>query len=344
MTLQLVTGCAGFIGYHLCEALLAEGCTVLGVDNLNDYYDSQLKRDRLSRLERHDRFSFQLLDLADPDTAAQLFSDSCFDTVYHFAAQAGIRYSLENPHAYIESNITAFVNLLEGCGSNRPRHLVYASSSSVYGANDKIPFDVRDPVEQPVSLYAVTKRTNELLAFTYGHIYGLRTTGLRLFTVYGPWGRPDMAVYKFTRAMLSAEPIDVFNFGHMRRDFTYIDDAITGILQAARRLPAAGNGSEAHARCAIYNIGSNHPVELRDLISTLEKCLGVKAQLRFLDIQPGEVLETYADIQSSTRDFDFRPRTTMQQGLERFVEWYRDYHLDSSSDHRPIALTSTDLA
>jgi UDP-glucuronate 4-epimerase len=343
MTLHLVTGAAGFIGYHLSEALLVEGCSVVGVDNLNDYYDSQLKRDRLSRLERHGGFSFKLLDLADPDATATIFNDSCFDTVFHFAAQAGVRYSLENPLAYIESNITAFVNVLEGCRSNLTRNLVYASSSSVYGANDKIPFDVRDPVEQPVSLYGVTKRSNELLAFTYGHIYGLRTTGLRLFTVYGPWGRPDMAVYKFTRAMLAGEPIEVFNFGRMRRDFTYVDDAIAGILQAARRLPADGNCSQSLVPCALYNIGSNRPVELRELISTLEECLGVKAKLQFLDIQPGEVLETCADIQSSIRDFDFRPRTTLQQGLERFAEWYREYHLDGSSDGRPIALTSTDL-
>jgi UDP-glucuronate 4-epimerase len=341
MTVQLVTGCAGFIGYHLCEALLAEGCTVLGVDNLNDYYDSQLKRDRLSCLESQCRFSFQLLDLADQSAVAQLFSDSHFDTVYHFAAQAGVRYSLENPHAYIESNITAFVNVLEGCRSNPPRHLVYASSSSVYGANDKIPFSVSDPVERPVSLYGVTKRSNELLAFTYSHIYGLRSTGLRLFTVYGPWGRPDMAVYKFTRAMLSAEPIDVFNFGQMRRDFTYVADAVNGIIQSARRLPAAGGDNDARARCAIYNIGSNHPVELRELISTLEECLGVKAKLRLLDIQPGDLLETYADIELSEQDFGFQPRTTLRQGLERFVTWYRSYHGDGTCETRPTALAYT---
>ena len=328
MSSYLVTGAAGFIGYHLSEALLAKGHCVLGVDNLNEYYDAQLKRDRLSRLRNHPQFLFLRLDLSDRDAVAKLFGDARFDAVFHLAAQTGVRYSLNNPHAYVDSNLVAFVNILEGYRHNPAKHLIYASSSSVYGANQKLPFDVEDPVEQPVSLYAATKRANELMAFTYSYLYGLRITGLRFFTVYGPWGRPDMAVYKFTRAILAGEPIDLFNHGRMRRDFTYVDDVVAGILQAARR-PIESNGNNGHPTgCSLYNIGSSRPVELYELVSTLETCLGVEAKLRFLPMQAGDVVETFADIEASCRDFNFRPRVTLRQGLERFVEWYRDYHGD----------------
>jgi UDP-glucuronate 4-epimerase len=260
-----------------------------------------------------------------------LFENAQFDGVFHLAAQAGVRYSLQNPHAYVDNNLVAFINVLEGCRRSQLNHLIYASSSSVYGDNTKLPFAVDDPVDHPVSLYAATKRSNELFAYTYSHLYGLRITGLRFFTVYGPWGRPDMAVYKFTRAMLSGLPIDVFNHGRMRRDFTYIDDVVAGIVQAERQASKPQNGHQSSAACRLYNLGNNHPVELEELISTLEECLGVKAQLRYHDKQPGEVLETYADISASTRDLDFNPRTSLREGVERFVEWYREYHHEPSS-------------
>jgi len=326
MDSYLVTGAAGFIGYHLCEALHAKGSCVLGVDNLSDYYDVRLKRDRLDQLRNHPQFLFLELDLSDRDGVARLFGDARFDAVFHLAAQAGVRYSLVNPHAYVDSNLTAFVNVLEGCRRSPVAHLIYASSSSVYGLNQKLPFSVDDPVDQPASFYAATKRANELLAFSYSHLYGLRTTGLRFFTVYGPWGRPDMAIHSFTRAILGGEPIDLFNHGRMRRDFTYVDDAVSGILQAARR-SVASNGDASHAGYSrLYNIGSNHPVELYELVSTLETCLGTEAKLRFLPMQPGDVVDTFADIESSKRDLNFRPRTSLRQGLERFVEWYRGYY------------------
>jgi len=322
----LVTGSAGFIGFHLCEALLRRGHAVLGVDNLNDYYDPQLKRDRVSRLKQHVQFVFLRLDLSNRDAVAALFRNAHVDAVYHLAAQAGVRYSLENPHAYVDSNLVAFMNVLEGCRHNQTRHLIYASSSSVYGDNTKLPFAVTDAVDQPISLYAATKRSNELFAYAYSHLYNLPITGLRLFTVYGPWGRPDMAVYKFTRAILAGEPIDVFNHGDMRRDFTYVDDVIAGMLQAERRLPKPKKGAKGPPPCRLYNLGNNRPVELRSLITTLEECLGVKAQLRLHGMQPGDVLETYADVEASARDLNFRPRTTLRAGLERFVRWYLDYH------------------
>lgn len=336
----LVTGAAGFIGYHLCESLLAQGHYVLGVDNLNDYYDKQLKRDRLARLRRHAQFLFGRLDLSDRVAVAQLFSDARFDVVYHFAAQAGVRYSMENPYAYVDSNLVAFVNILENCRRNQPDHFVYASSSSVYGANKKIPFAIDDSVEQPVSLYAATKRSNELFAYAYSHLYGLRITGLRFFTVYGPWGRPDMAVYKFTRLMLAGEPIDVFNHGQMKRDFTYIDDVVAGVLQAPRRTSDT-NGAGNLADCRLYNIGSNRPVDLPELISTLEECLGVKAKLRYHAMQPGEVVSTHADIDLTKRDLNYRPRTTLRRGIEQFVEWYRDYHRVGTPNGQPNALVDS---
>jgi UDP-glucuronate 4-epimerase len=322
----LVTGAAGFVGFHLTARLLAEGHRVLGLDNLNDYYDVQLKRDRLSQLADSDRFEFQEIDLSDRDAVAKFFDRQAFESVFHMAAQAGVRYSLENPHAYVDSNLVAFVNVLEGCRRKSSCPLVYASSSSVYGDNSKIPFAVDDPVDHPVSLYAATKRANELFAYTYSHLYGLRTTGLRLFTVYGPWGRPDMAIYKFTRAMLAGEPIDVFNHGKMRRDFTYVDDVVEGIVQAQRRLVSQNDDASTTPPWQLYNLGNNQPVELRTLIATLEDCLEVKAKLNYCDMQPGDVLETYADIDASTRDLGFRPHTTLRQGLERFVAWYRQYH------------------
>jgi UDP-glucuronate 4-epimerase len=327
----LVTGAAGFVGFHLCERLLAEGRLVLGVDNLNDYYDVQLKRDRLSQLTRQAQFEFQQLDLSERLGVAALFERTTFESVFHMAAQAGVRYSLENPHAYVDSNLVAFVNVLEGCRRNSSCPLVYASSSSVYGDNSKIPFSVDDPVDHPVSLYAATKRANELFAHTYSHLYGLRTSGLRLFTVYGPWGRPDMAIYKFTRAMLAGEPIDVFNHGQMRRDFTYVDDVVDGIVEAERRLASPVDSANTSPAFQLYNLGNNQPVELRTLITTLEDCLGVKARLKYCEMQPGDVLETFADIDASTRDLGFRPHTSLRQGLERFVAWYRQYH------NRPIA-------
>jgi UDP-glucuronate 4-epimerase len=326
MRSYLVTGAAGFIGYHLCEALLARGDCVLGVDNLSEYYDVRLKHDRLDRLREHSKFLFLKLDLADREAVARLFRDAQFDAVFHLAAQAGVRYSLSNPHAYVDSNVSAFVNVLEGCRHHADRPLVYASSSSVYGLNQKLPFSVDDPVDQPISLYAATKRANELLAFTYAHLYGLNCTGLRFFTVYGPWGRPDMAIYKFTKSILAGEPIDLFNHGRMRRDFTYVGDAVTGILQAASHAGshAENNGKPQAPR--LYNIGSNRPVELYELVSTLETCLGKEAVMRFLPMQPGDVLDTYADIEASRRDFSYRPKTKLRDGLERFVAWYRSYY------------------
>jgi UDP-glucuronate 4-epimerase len=339
MDSYLVTGAAGFIGYHLCEALLAKGSCVLGVDNLSDYYDVKLKCDRLDELRKHPQFLFLKQDLSDRDGVARLFGDARFDAVFHLAAQAGVRYSLVNPHAYVDSNLTAFVNILEGCRRSPVPHLVYASSSSVYGLNQKLPFSVDDPTDQPASFYAATKRANELLAFSYGHLYGLRTTGLRFFTVYGPWGRPDMAIHTFTRAILGGEPIDLFNHGRMRRDFTYVDDAVSGILQAARRSVVA-NGDASHSGYSrLYNIGSNHPVELYELVSTLETCLGTEAKLRFLPMQPGDVVDTFADIESSKRDLNYRPRTTLRQGLERFAQWYRGYYGHAGKLSRAAAAT-----
>jgi UDP-glucuronate 4-epimerase len=277
---------------------------------------------------------FVRLDLSDREAVRDLFENAAFDGVFHLAAQSGVRYSLENPHAYVDSNRVAFINILEGCRRSQFGRLVYTSSSSVYGDNAKLPFAVGDPVDHPVSLYAATKRSNELFAYTYCHLYGMDITGLRLFTVYGPWGRPDMAVYKFTRAMLSGLPIDVFNYGRMRRDFTYIDDIITGIIQAGRQQIKQDNGDRHTVQCRLYNLGNNQPVELTELISTLEEFLGVKALLRFHEQQPGEVLTTYADITASNRDLNFKPRTSLRDGIERFVAWYRDYHREPCLNDR----------
>jgi len=327
----LVTGAAGFIGYHLAKKLLEQGEDVLGVDNLNDYYSVQLKRDRLVQLTSLPNFRFKELDLADRDAVGTLFQSHEFDTVLHMAAQAGVRYSIENPHAYVDSNLLAFVNVLEGCRSQRVAHLVYASSSSVYGANKKVPFSVDDPVDHPVSLYAATKKANELIAHSYSHLYELPTTGLRFFTVYGPWGRPDMALYKFADAITQGRPIDVYNHGDMRRDFTYIDDIVEGVLRVAKHLPETdtrveGQSLGSRAAYQLFNIGNHQPVELERLISVLESCLGQPAKKNYLPMQPGDVLETYADIDSLRAAVGFCPSTSIEEGVQQFTQWYLQYH------------------
>ncbi|MEX0716464.1 MAG: NAD-dependent epimerase [Planctomycetaceae bacterium] len=330
----LVTGAAGFIGFHLARRLLARGETVVGVDDLNDYYDVRLKQARLALLESEAGFDFRRLDLADRHETAELFERGRFEKVVHLAAQAGVRYSIENPHAYIDSNLVAFLNVLEGCRHNDVRHLVYASSSSVYGANTAMPSSIHQTVDHPVSLYAATKKANELMAHTYSHLYRLPTTGLRFFTVYGPWGRPDMALFKFARAILEDEPIDVYNHGNMRRDFTYIDDIVEGIVRVTDRIAApdaAWTGADpdpgtSNAPYRLYNIGNNQPVELLRMIEVLEECLGKKARRNLLPIQPGDVPETYADVDDLVLDVGFAPRTTIEEGIARFVEWYRAYH------------------
>jgi UDP-glucuronate 4-epimerase len=330
----LVTGAAGFIGFHTSKRLLSRGDTVVGLDNLNDYYNVKLKQDRLDQLLSQPGFSFQRVDLADRDAVARLFEREQFEAVIHLAAQAGVRYSLENPHAYVASNLVGFVNVLEGCRCGSVKHLVYASSSSVYGANQKMPFAVHDSVDHPVSLYAATKKSNELMAHVYSHLFRLPTTGLRFFTVYGPWGRPDMALWLFTDAILAGRPIDVFNQGKMRRDFTYIDDIVEGVVRVADRIPAPNpawsatvpDPASSSAPFRVYNIGNNQPVELMRLIAVLEEQLGRKAELNFLPIQPGDVPETYADIDDLARDVGFRPSTPIEAGVARFVRWYRAYH------------------
>jgi UDP-glucuronate 4-epimerase len=329
----LVTGTAGFIGMHVAARLLASGRQVVGVDNLSDYYDVRLKQDRLQLLSAYPNFRFFEFDLAETGKVNALFAAEKFDQVIHLAAQAGVRYSLQNPHAYIQSNVVAFTNLLEACRRAPVRHLVYASSSSVYGANKKMPFSVKDNVDHPVSLYAASKKANELMAHAYSHLFQLPTTGLRFFTVYGPWGRPDMAVFAFTKAILENRPIDVFNFGKMRRDFTYIDDIVEGVLQVAERPPSPGRedhmgkeGASTAAPYKLYNIGNNQPVELLRLIEVLEACLGKKAIKNMLPLQPGDVPATYADVDDLMNDTGFRPSTPIEKGIESFVRWYRSYY------------------
>ena len=330
----LVTGAAGFIGFHVAQRLLARGDTVVGIDNLNAYYDVRLKHDRLAHLQEHPRFQFRQLDLADRIGMTDLFSSQRPERVVHLAAQAGVRYSLTNPHAYVESNLVGFMNILEGCRHNQIHHLVYASSSSVYGANTKMPFSVHDNVDHPVSLYAASKKANELMAHTYSHLYDIPTTGLRFFTVYGPWGRPDMALFMFTKAILNGQPIDVFNQGKMRRDFTYIDDIVEGVIRVLDTIPQSNpvwsgmkpDPGTSKAPYRIYNIGNNQPVELLEFISVLENCLGRKAEKRLLPLQPGDVPETYADVDDLMRDVGFRPATPITVGIARFVEWYRSYY------------------
>lgn len=330
----LVTGAAGFIGSHLSERLLARGDEVLGYDNLNAYYDPTLKQARLDRLTPHANFRFVRAALEERPALERAFTDFAPHRVVNLAAQAGVRYSLENPHAYIESNIVGFTNILECCRHHNVEHLVYASSSSVYGANRKLPFSVEDPVDHPVSLYAATKKANELMAHTYSHLFGLPTTGLRFFTVYGPWGRPDMALFLFTRKILAGEPIDVFNHGHHRRDFTYVDDIVEGVIRTLDRVPAADPGydppSPTPARSAapyrVYNIGNHQPVELLRYIEVLEQCLGRTAERRLLPLQPGDVPDTYADVEALQRDTGYTPATPVTEGIARFVEWYRDFY------------------
>ncbi|RLB84378.1 MAG: capsular biosynthesis protein CpsI [Deltaproteobacteria bacterium] len=330
----LVTGAAGFIGYHLSLRLLKDGCTITGIDNLNPYYDVSLKTSRLERLTPFENFSFFKIDISDKMALEKIFKSSQFDVVVNLAAQAGVRYSLENPMAYVDANIVGFVNLLECCRYNDVRHLVFASSSSVYGANTKMPFSVHHNVDHPVSLYAASKKANELMAHTYSHLFGLACTGLRFFTVYGPWGRPDMALFLFTRAILEQKPIQVFNHGKMRRDFTYIDDIIEGVVRIMGRLPEQNpswNGDNpdpgtSYARYKIYNIGNNNPVELMEFIAVIEKVLGHEAKKEFLDLQSGDVIATYADIDDLTKDIGFKPSTSIDAGVRRFVEWFKEYY------------------
>lgn len=330
----LVTGAAGFIGFHLSRSLLAKGETVIGIDNLNDYYDVGLKQARLDQLFPFKGFQFFQMDISDRDAVADLFAQHQPDLVVHLAAQAGVRYSLINPHAYADSNLVGFVNILEGCRHASVAHLVFASSSSVYGASAKIPFSVDDPVDRPVSLYAATKKANELMAYTYSHLYGLPTTGLRFFTVYGPWGRPDMAYFSFTRSILAGTPIKVFNYGNMRRDFTYIDDIVEGIIRVMNHSPqcslmdrsAAVNHAPTPVPYRLYNLGNHQPVSLLDFIATLEKHLGIEAQKELLPIQPGDVPETYADIKNLEVEIGFKPTTPLDVGLKHFVDWYRPYY------------------
>ncbi len=330
----LVTGAAGFIGYHVAERLLARGDEVVGLDNLNHYYDVALKEARLARLEMHERFRFVRLDVADREGMAALFRHEGVERVIHLAAQAGVRYSIEAPEAYVDSNLVGFANVLEGCRHHGVEHLVYASTSSVYGSHTKMPFSEHESVDHPLALYAATKKANELMAHSYSHLFALPTTGLRFFTVYGPWGRPDMALFKFTRAMLAGEPIDVYNYGHHQRDFTYIDDIVEGIVRVCDRTatPApdwdsnAPDPATSSAPYRIYNIGNNRPVELTRYIEVLEACLGVEAERNLLPLQPGDVPDTYADSSLLVRDVGYRPDTSVEEGVRRFVDWYRGYY------------------
>mgnify|MGYP001411323222 FL=1 len=335
----LVTGVAGFIGSTLAYSMLERGDTVTGVDNLNDYYDVSLKRARLRRLESFSNFNFHKLDIADRVGIRQLFADCHFSTVVNLAAQAGVRYSIENPSAYIDTNLVGFGNILEGCRHQEIDHLVYASSSSVYGSNIKLPFSETDNVDHPISLYAATKKANELMAHAYADLYKLPTTGLRFFTVYGPWGRPDMALFKFTKGILDGKPIPVYNRGEMIRDFTYIDDIVEGVVRAIDRPPPLNsdheNKNDAAVRTApyqIYNIGNGHPVPLRRYIQALEKALGKKAQLELLPMQPGDVRATEADISRLVSDLGYRPQVDVETGVTRFIEWYCDYYGVQLSD------------
>jgi len=339
----LITGAAGFIGFHLSKRLLDDGHTVIGIDNLNNYYDPKLKENRLAILLKYPNFTFHKIDISDRPAMEQFFASlnhehrtSNVEQFYivHLAAQAGVRYSLENPYAYIDSNVYGFLNILEGCRRHSPRHLIFASSSSVYGLNTKMPFSVQHNVDHPVSLYAATKKANELMAHTYAYLYNIPTTGLRFFTVYGPWGRPDMALFKFTKAILEGTPIDVYNYGNMKRDFTYIDDIIEGIIRIMDKIPESDctwNGenprpSSSKAPYKLYNIGNNNPVDLLYFIETIEKYLGKKATKNLLPMQPGDVPETYADIEDLTKATGFKPSTPIEEGTKRFVEWFRGYY------------------
>ncbi|NTV94916.1 MAG: NAD-dependent epimerase [Thiobacillus sp.] len=330
----LITGCAGFIGMHVAQILLARGDEVVGIDTLNDYYDPRLKLARLERLKPHGNFRFIQLDIADRMAMEDLFAAERFNKVVNLAAQPGVRYSLKNPHAYIQTNLVGFGNLLEGCRHNKVEHFVYASSSSVYGANTHMPFSVHDNVDHPVSLYAASKKANELMAHSYSHLYGLPTTGLRYFTVYGPWGRPDMSPWLFTSAILEDRTIDVFNMGKMQRDFTYIDDIAEGTVRVLDRIAAANpdfdtdapDPGSSYAPFKVYNIGNHEPVELMTFIKTIEDALGKEAKKNFLPMQDGDVVATYADVEELKRDVGFEPKTPLAVGIARWTEWYRNYH------------------
>ena len=330
----LVTGAAGFIGFHLAKRLTSNGCEVVGLDNMNPYYDVALKEARLDDLKKQSNFVFFEADLSDRPRLQELFDQQKFDVVINLAAQAGVRYSLENPYAYVDSNLVGFINLLECCRHNAIKHLVFASSSSVYGANTQMPFSVHHNVDHPVSLYAATKKANELMAHTYSHLYRLPCTGLRFFTVYGPWGRPDMALFLFTRAILEDEPLNVFNHGKMRRDFTYIDDIIEGVVRVMGRLPEADphwsgavpDPGTSSAPYKIYNIGNNNPVELIKFIEVIEAAVGRRAKKKFMDLQPGDVVATYADVDDLMKDVGFKPATPIEIGVARFVKWFKDFY------------------
>jgi len=320
----LVTGAAGFIGFHVARRLLTGGLAVVGLDNLNSYYDPALKEARLDVLRRQPRFAFEQIDLADRASMERLFAQHRFARVVHLAAQAGVRHSIDHPHAYVDANLEGFVNVLEGCRHHGCGHLVYASSSSVYGANTKLPFSVGDKTDQPISLYAATKKANELIAHSYSHLFRFTVTGLRFFTVYGPWGRPDMAIFLFAKAILEGELIKLFNHGKMRRDFTYIDDVSNVVVEIIDRIPAGGEAGRAPAR--IYNVGNHRPEDLMHVVAVLEKELGREAVKEMLPMQPGDVTETFADIDDLARDTGFRPQTSIEDGLRNFVAWYRDYY------------------
>jgi len=330
----LITGAAGFIGSAVALILLKRGDTVVGLDNLNDYYDPELKKARLNKLSPFSEYTNIHVDIADKEKMAELFHDHKPDSVINLAAQAGVRYSLENPLAYVDTNLVGFANILEGCRHNNVKHLVYASSSSVYGANTKMPFSVHDSVDHPVSIYAATKKANELMAHTYSHLYRLPTTGLRFFTVYGPWGRPDMALFKFTKNILADEPIDVYNYGKHKRDFTYIDDIVEGVVRTLDKIPEPDenwnsddpDNATSNAPYRLYNIGNNQPIELMKYIEVLENCLGRKARMNMLPLQKGDVPATYADIDALVEDTGYRPTTTIEVGINRFIEWYCDYN------------------
>jgi len=333
----LITGAAGFIGFHLSRRLLDEGNDVVGIDSVNDYYDVNLKLARLAILQKYSNFNFHKIDIADLHAMEVLFANqrkTAFDIVINLAAQAGVRYSLKNPHSYISSNIVGFTNILECCRHNKVKHLVFASSSSIYGLNDKIPFSVSDNVDHPVSLYAASKKANELMAHTYAHLYGLPCTGLRFFTVYGPWGRPDMAYFSFTKAIIEGKPIDVFNFGDMKRDFTYIDDIIEGVVRVMNKIPRPNpdwdrtnpDPGSSYAPYKLYNIGNNNPVELIKFIEVLETTLGKKVHKNMLPMQLGDVLVTYANVDDLMNDVGFKPSTTLEEGIKKFVAWYVGYY------------------
>tara|TARA_Y100001935_G_C17294550_1_gene505319 strand:+ start:1006 stop:2013 length:1008 start_codon:yes stop_codon:yes gene_type:complete len=330
----LVTGSAGFIGSSLIKDLLARGDEVVGIDNLNDYYDPQIKLDRLNQFNDHDLFTHIKGDIVDSDLLEKCFENNNFDSVVNLAAQAGVRYSIENPRAYIDSNIVGFLNILECCRNFKINHLVYASSSSVYGANELMPFSVNHNVDHPLSLYAASKKSNELMAHTYSELYSLPTTGLRFFTVYGPWGRPDMALFKFTKSIFEGEEIEIFNFGKHKRDFTYIDDIVNGIIKVIEKPPQKNpnwtglkpDPGSSRAPWKVYNIGNNSPVELEEFIRAIEDSIGLKAKKNFLPLQPGDVPDTYADISALEKDFNYRPNTSIYEGINKFIDWYRDYY------------------